>query len=78
MLDPVGLRIKNSLLKNHLSQTWLMAQLEKFGIRTDSTELSAALSGRRKGPKVEQVIEASLKIVENYEWRMNDGRKVCS
>lgn len=40
------------------------------GISTDKTEMSSALSGRRKGAKVEKIIQKSLEILREYEEKM--------
>ena len=43
--------IRFMLLRNNLTQTWLINRLEMAGISTDKTEMSSALCGRRKGAK---------------------------
>lgn len=59
-------KIRVILLENTLTQVWLINKLEERGIMTDKTELSSALSGARKGAKIEQIITASLQILEDY------------
>jgi hypothetical protein len=44
--------------------------LELYGIATDKTELSSALSGTRKGAKIEKIIQKSLEILTDYEEKM--------
>jgi hypothetical protein len=62
--------IRFMLLRNSLTQTWLINRLEMAGISTDKTEMSSALSGRRKGAKVEKIIQKSLEILREYEEKM--------
>lgn len=62
--------IRFMLLRNNLTQTWLINRLEMAGISTDKTEMSSALGGRRKGAKVEKIIQKSLEILREYEEKM--------
>lgn len=64
------MQIRFMLMRNSLTQTWLINMLEKAGVHTDKTELSSILAGRRKGPKVEIVIIKSLEILRDYEEKM--------
>lgn len=63
-------RIRVLLLENSLSQVWLINRLEERGIQTDKSELSSALSGSRKGKKVNTIIQASLEILDDYTAKM--------
>lgn len=62
--------IRFKLLQNSLTQTWLINRLELYGVATDKSELSSALSGTRKGAKVEKIIQNSLDILTEYEEKM--------
>lgn len=63
-------RIRLMLLRNTLTHTWLINRLEERGIVTEKSELSSALRGVRKGPKVEHIVETSIDILEDYESKM--------
>lgn len=63
-------RIRVLLLENSLSQVWLMNRLEEKGILTDKSELSSALSGSRKGGKIDKIISASNEILDEYVAKM--------
>ncbi len=66
--------IRITLAKNSLSNVWLVNQLSKKGIPTNSSTLSAAITGKRGGEQSEMLIGEALKIVREYEAKMNDGR----
>lgn len=63
-------KVRMMLARNLLTFPWLIDQLSRAGIDTCATELSSGLSGRRKGPKVDTVIEKSLQVLEQYEMCM--------
>ena len=61
-------KVRVMLFRYHLSQLWLMHELEKNGISVDKSSLSEILTGRRKtGSKTEIVISGALSILERYE-----------
>jgi len=62
--------IRLMLLRNSLTQTWLINRLEDVGVRTDKTEMSSALGGRRKGEKVNLILRKSVEILTEYERKM--------
>lgn len=67
-------RIRVLLLENSLSQVWLISRLEERGVITDKSELSSALSGSRKGKKVDTILKNSLEILDDYTAKMKrDG-----
>lgn len=68
-------RIRVMLLKNNLSQTWLINRLAEEGLSVDKSELSSALSGSRQGEKIEKIINSSVTILESYEEKYAKGRK---
>ena len=68
------LQIKEMLFRNTLTQNWLINRLQEQGIKTDKTELSAILNGRRKGNKVTLVLDTSLSILRDYEEKMGTKR----
>ena len=59
--------LKERLTRYGLSQTWLLRQLEKEGMRTSKTELSAALNGGRHGMKIDVMLNKIDLILERYE-----------
>lgn len=59
--------IRLSLMRYHLTFTWLINELErKQGIKTSSTEMSNILRGIRKGKKVDRLIAAASEILKEY------------
>lgn len=70
-------RIKEMLMRNILTQTWLVHQLKKHGVQTDQTELSAVLNGRRKGNKATKIMITSLNILNDYEEKMGTKEASC-
>lgn len=65
--------IRRKLQDNHLTSVWLINQLEQNGVRTDKAEMSNILNGSRKGPKVDEIMEAALNILHRYEKSMGRG-----
>lgn len=63
ILSTEGKEIKRKLFDRDLTQVWLIGQLKEKGCLTDKTELSSALSGSRKGPKVDRIIKLSKEIL---------------
>ena len=59
-----GHRIRVSLVELCKSQVWLVGELKNRGITTDAAELSATLSGVRRGPKAEAILRATHEIIE--------------
>ena len=59
--------IKSLLRSNYLTQTWLIHNLERKGIKVDKTALSAILANARRGEKCDLVIDASLEILYDYK-----------
>lgn len=59
--------IRLRLYQNRLSYTWLIWQLEKRGIMTDKTEMSTVISGTRKGPKADQIVQEAIAVLDEYE-----------
>ena len=60
--------INSKLFEFGLSQKWLIGELERrFGILTDRTEISSAISGTRRGPKGRSIISNSVTILNDYE-----------
>lgn len=66
--------IRLMLLRNSLTQTWLINRLEDAGVHTDKTEMSSALGGRRKGEKVNLILRKSIEILTEYEQKMGVER----
>lgn len=63
-------RVRVLLARNQLTFPWLISQLAREGIQTCATELSTGISGRRKGPKADLLVERSLQVLERYESAM--------
>lgn len=61
------LTIKEKLRANSLTSVWLINRLAEHEVFTDKTEMSAILTGIRRGPKVDVVVSTSLDILELYE-----------
>ncbi len=61
------LTIKEKLRANSLTSVWLINRLAEHEVFTDKTEMSAILTGIRRGPKVDAVVSTSLDILELYE-----------
>jgi len=62
-----GTTIKTRLQEHHLSNAWLISELRKRNIDTDSVELSKALSGTRTGPKIDEILINVHDILSEYE-----------
>jgi len=60
-------RVRTMLARNLLTFPWLIDQLAREGVNTCASELSSGISGKRKGPKVDSVIDRSLQVLERYE-----------
>ena len=63
------------LYRNNLRNAWLVDRLAEDGIVTEKTEMSSVLRGIRKGPKAENIILTSLRILTYYEKVM--GERTC-
>ncbi len=66
-LDASTDKIREGLMRNNLTVVWLISQLEKRGIDTNSDEMSKIFRRKRNGAKVEKIITESLVIIEKYE-----------
>lgn len=65
--------IRRKLQDNHLTSVWLINQLDRAGVITDKSVMTAVLNGSRKGPKAEEIIRVSLEILNRYEMSMGQG-----
>lgn len=59
--------IRFRLQKYNLSYTWLISQLRMRGVTTDKTEMSSVISGVRRGPKAERIIQTAVAVLDSYE-----------
>ena len=59
--------VKMFLTKHHLTYAWLVAELDKKGVSTCTTDLSLYLTGKRVGKKASTVLAGALEIAQNYE-----------
>ena len=59
--------IRDTVEKEHLTYAWLAIQiLRTAGIKTTNGELSAVLSGSRRGPKADTMILAAADVCDKY------------
>lgn len=65
-------RIRFTLMRNNLSQAWLINLLTKKGIPADKVNLSDALRGVRKSERCERILDAAAELCESYE-RWQEG-----
>lgn len=68
-------KIKRQLTEYRLTQVWLITQLGFNGLSVDKFEMSSVLSGVRLGPKVDEILRQSEKILEIYADRMDIGKR---
>lgn len=64
-------KIRVGLLKNNLTQVWLINRLSQRGVDVDKSTMSSILAGTSKGYKSQFVIDESIKILDDYEIKMN-------
>lgn len=62
--------IKDSVKRNNLTYTWLISRLCDEGLMTDKFELSSVLAVTRFGPKTDEILDLSSRILAAYEERM--------
>lgn len=62
-----GDNIRERLRKHRLSYVWLIGQLDLRGVTTDKTEMSSVISGVRKGPKADLIVQTAKTILDGYE-----------
>lgn len=65
MEERIDIRLR--LQKYNLSYTWLISQLRMRGVTTDKTEMSSVISGVRRGPKAERIIQTAAAVLDSYE-----------
>lgn len=65
-----AIQIKNMVSDFTLSYTWLIRRLSDEGLLTDKFEMSATLSGTRRGGKADEILRKSLDILNEYSKRM--------
>lgn len=64
------LEIKAFLDEYKLTSDWAIMILDKNGISTDRSEFSLILSGRRNGPKVENMVSILKKAIPVFKKAM--------
>ncbi len=69
-MEDKRLKVKRLLSTTKLTQVWLIERMRSYGVITDASELSAALSGTRRGPKINRVLDTAIYVLEDYETRM--------
>lgn len=65
MVERTDIRLR--LQKYNLSYVWLIAQLRMRNVTTDKTEMSSVISGTRKGPKAERILQTAAAVLDSYE-----------
>ena len=63
-------QIKEMVSDFTLTYTWLIRRLSDEGLLTDKFEMSATLSGTRRGDKADEILRRSLDILHEYRKRM--------
>lgn len=63
-------QIKEMVSDFTLTYTWLIRRLSDEGLFTDKFEMSATLSGTRRGEKADEILRRSLDILHEYDERM--------
>ena len=62
-----GHKIRIALAECGRTQVWLINKLRNCGIITDRTEMSSALNGARRGPKIDKMLKISIEILDKYK-----------
>lgn len=66
-MEEERVKIRFALMKNNLSNSWLINLLVKKGIPADKVNLSDALRGARRSERAQKIISAAAEIVDSYE-----------
>lgn len=64
--DNFAIQIKEMISCFSLTYTWLIRRLSDEGLFTDKFEMSATLSGTRRGKKADEILYRSYGILEEY------------
>ena len=59
-------KVRVLISKYCLSYVWLINQLSKKGIDIGPNELCQYVTGRRRGPKAEKMLDACIDVLEEY------------
>ena len=59
--------IRERLVGLGLSNNWLILRMKRRGLTTTKSEFSEAISGKRSGPKVNEIIAMANEIIDAYE-----------
>lgn len=62
-----GFSLKLRIRKNHLTYDWLLAELKEAGINITKDYLSKCINGKLKAEDAQILIDASNKILTEYE-----------
>lgn len=68
--------IREAIKDEHLTQVWLINQLELRGIRTQRPTMTSILSGVERGPKTDKIILKSVEILNDYRKKFTAGAVV--
>lgn len=66
-------QIKEMVSSFTLTYTWLIRRLSDEGLLTDKFEMSATLSGTRRGDKADEILRQSIDILTKYKECMGSG-----
>ena len=69
----VNTEIYERLKSHNLTFAWLINRLEMEGVLTDKSEVSSVMSGTRRGPKADLIIEKSNEILDKYDAYINES-----
>ena len=64
--ERLRVHVKDCLTAHCLTQVWLIQQLQNAGLTTDKSELCSILAGTRSGPKVDEILVESDRIITAY------------
>ena len=65
--ERLRVRLKDGLVAHCLTQVWLIQQLQNVGLTTDKSELCSILAGTRSGPKVDEILVESDRVMTAYD-----------
>nr|DAQ61036.1 MAG TPA: hypothetical protein [Bacteriophage sp.] len=65
--ERLRIHVKDRLTAHCLTQVWLIQQLQNAGLTTDKSELCSILAGTRFGPKVDEILVESDRIITAYD-----------
>lgn len=61
------MELREELKSLGLTVTWLLIRFEAMGFKTDMTEVSHVLAGRRTGPKADEIKRRAAGLIQLYK-----------